>query len=76
MQWLVIFVGAAAVIAVVLWFTLTRQHPENADRHAGDRPHVDRAGRGTRSAGILDRPGGPDAENMSAEPNPRPFKPD
>ena len=72
MSWLVVFVGCAAVIAAVLWFTFTQRHPENADRHAGDRPHVDSMGRGTRSAGVVDRPAGPDAENMSSDPDPRP----
>jgi hypothetical protein len=71
-SWLVIFAGGAAVIAAVLWFTFTQRHPEQADRHAEDQPHVDHMGRGARSPGVVDRPAGPDAENMSADPDPRP----
>jgi hypothetical protein len=68
MAWLVIFGGAALVILCVAWFTVTTRHPENADRHAGDRPYVDDAGRGTSSPGVTDRPAGPDAERMAPEP--------
>jgi hypothetical protein len=72
---LVISVGGAAVIAAVVWFMSNRQHPENADRHADDRPNVDEIGRGNRSPGIIDRPAGPDAESMAPDPDPRPSRP-
>jgi hypothetical protein len=75
MAWVVIFGGGIAIILLVAWFTLTRQHPEEADRHADDRPHVDPMGRGTRSPGVVDRPAGPDAESMVPEPRPKPSPP-
>jgi hypothetical protein len=45
----VIVVGVALVVACVAWFLMTSRHPENADRHAGDEPYVDRSGHGTSS---------------------------
>ena len=75
MVWLVIVVAVVAAGAAVIWFWLTRQHPEQADRHAGDHPHVDPIGRGTGSPGVVDRPAGPDAESMVADPQPRPAPP-
>ena len=75
MVWVVIFGGIVVVIALVAWFTLTRQHAEQADRHAADQPHVDPMGRGTRSPGVVDRPAGPDAESMAPDPRPRPSPP-
>ena len=75
MVWVVILVAIVAVVAAVLWFSLTRQHPERADRHAGDQPHVDAMGRGTGSAGVVDRPAGADAESMVADAEPRPAPP-
>ncbi|HWL43523.1 MAG TPA: hypothetical protein VNQ73_11315 [Ilumatobacter sp.] len=44
--WLVVVLGAAAALAVVLWFLTTRKTPENSP------------GRSV----IADRPAGPDAE--------------
>jgi hypothetical protein len=64
----VIVVGVALVVACVAWFLMTSRHPENADRHAGDEPYVDRSGHGTSSPEVMDRPAGPDAENMSTQP--------
>ena len=75
MVWLVIVVAVVAVVAAVLWFVLTRQHPEQASYHPGDHPHVDRMGRGTGSPGVMDRPAWPDAENMAGDPEPRPAPP-
>jgi hypothetical protein len=68
MAWVVVFGGGALVIACVAWFTATRRHPEKASGHAEDRPYVDGEGHGTSSPGVMDRPAGPDAENMSPEP--------
>jgi hypothetical protein len=80
MVWVVIVGGVVAVLAVVAWFTLTRQHPEGADRHLedhhiDDQPHVDAAGRGTGSPGVVDRPAGPDAESMAPDPMTDPARP-
>ena len=75
MIWLVVFLGGAAVVASVLWFTFTEQHPERADRHHDDHRNVDAMGRGTRSPGIVERPAGPDAENMAPDPQGRPAPP-
>ena len=72
MVWLVILASVVAVIAAVLWFSLTRQHPERADRHADDSRNVDAMGRGTGSPGVMERPAGADAENMRPEADPRP----
>lgn len=68
MTWLVIVGAALLAVLVIAWFTLTSRHPEDADRHAEDRPYVDERGRGTRSKGVMDRPAGPDAEDMSPDP--------
>jgi hypothetical protein len=76
MVWIVILVAVVAVLAAVLWFVLTRQHPEQADHHAGDRRDVDAMGRGTGSPGVIDRPAGADAESMIADPDPRPSPPE
>jgi hypothetical protein len=76
MVWIVILVAVVAVLAAVLWFVLTRQHPEQADSHAGDRRDVDAMGRGNGSPGVVGRPAGADAENMAPDPDPRPSPPD
>ena len=68
MVWIVIVASVLVVIGVVVWFTITRQHPESASSHAGEPAGVDSVGRGTGSPDVADRPGGPDAENMSADP--------
>ncbi len=51
MVWVVIAVAIVAVVAAVLWFVLTRQHPEQAAQLAGDHPHVDPTGRGSQGDG-------------------------
>ena len=68
MEWLTIALAVAAVVCVTGWFLFARRHPESASDHAVDRPHVDASGRGTGSSGVIDRPAGPDAENMASDP--------
>ena len=68
MEWFTIVVAVVVVVLAVAWFFLARRHPESASGHATDRPHVDAGGRGTGSSGVMDRPAGPDAENMRSDP--------
>jgi len=68
MAWIVVVGGTVLLVACVAWFLMTSHHPENAASHADDRPYVDGAGRGTSSPDVLERPAGPDAENMSSDP--------
>ena len=55
---IVVVVGIAAVVAVVGWFVLRRNEPENAASHR----EPDRAGSAQFFGDVNDRPAGPGAE--------------
>jgi hypothetical protein len=59
----VVAAGIIASIAVIVWFFLNRQNPENAASHADATTHgrTDQLHRG------VDRPAGPAAEPMDPE---------
>lgn len=64
MTWVVIVLACVAVIAVVVWFVTSRQHPETAATH------LDRSDPGhtsNQADPVARRPAGPDAENMSPD---------
>lgn len=62
MRWLVVVLACVAVVALVVWFVMSRQHPEQAATHATG---ADRFG--NRAGPVARRPAGPDAENMSSD---------
>lgn len=60
----VVIVGVVLVVAVVAWFVLHRQHPENAASHG---PASEATTVSDDIYGHHDRPAGPDAEPMDPD---------
>jgi hypothetical protein len=63
MTLVVIVIGVVATIAVVAWFIIPRQHPDDASSH-GDPPTRTTSDQLYRG---VDRPAGPDAEVMDPD---------
>ena len=60
MAWVISILAIVVVVALIVWFVMTRKHPENGASHPDDE-----SGRLDRLAGDADdRPAGPGAEAM------------